>query len=454
MYLKDVLSKSMFCFILGLGLLFSAGLHAQEALSLEQAIAKGLTNNYQVRLARTSVAIAENNNDWSLTGKYPEVNLTLGSDNTYSSTDNPASVVTQSSVISNAVVPGVSASWVLYNGSRVTYAKDQLAKQLDLSQEQLEVQIQNTIQSIIQAYYGALVQREQLTVLQEVLGLSRDRIRYQETRQEFGQAGAFDLVQAQDAYLNDSTTYLVQQNAYQNALRNLQLIMGVDTPTNYQLTDSLESATTAYTRQDLEDKLLRNNPELQASSVNIQLAALNTEIQGVARLPQVSLNAGANYNINVSNGSQTFNFGGMPNEQNLPGVAARTLRGFVNLTASYNIYDGGARRRRIETAQLQELQSQLQYASLEQSLKTQLANTYATYQNQQQLVNLTGELVVNARRNLSIAEERQKGGLINSFDYRSIQLGYINATQSRLNAILNLKNTETELLRLTGELVR
>ena len=454
MYLKDVFSKSMLCFVLGFGLLFTVSLNAQEALSLEQAIAKGLTNNYQVRLSRASVAIAENNNDWSLAGKYPEVNLTLGSDNGYSSTDNPASVVTQSSVISNAIVPGVSANWILYNGSRVTYAKDQLARQLNLSQEQLEVQIQNTIQSIIQAYYGALVQREQLDVLQEVLGLSRDRIRYQETRQEFGQAGAFDLVQAQDAYLNDSTTYLVQQNAYQNALRNLQLIMGVDSPTNFRLTDSLEGVTTAYTRQDLEEKLLRNNPELQASNVNIQLAALNTEILGVARLPQISLNAGANYNINVSNGSQTFNFGGMPNEQNLPGVAARTLRGFVNLTASYNIYDGGARKRRIETGQLQELQSQLQYASLEQSLKTQLANTYATYQNQQQLVSLTGELVANARRNLTIAEERQKGGLINSFDYRSIQLGYINATQSRLNAILNLKNTETELLRLTGELVR
>lgn len=454
MYLKDVFSKSILCFILGFGMLFSASLSAQEALSLEQAIAKGLTNNYQVRLSRASVAIAENNNDWSLAGKYPEVNLTLGSDNSYSSTENPASVVTQSSVISNAVVPGVSASWVLYNGSRVTYAKDQLAKQLDLSQEQLEAQIQSTIQSIIQAYYGALVQREQLEVLQEVLGLSRDRIRYQETRQEFGQAGAFDLVQAQDAYLNDSTTYLVQQNAYQNALRNLQLIMGVETPTNFTLTDALEGVTTAYTQQGLEEKLLRNNPELQASSVNIQLAALNTEVLGVARLPQVSLNAGANYNINVSNGSQTFNFGGMPNEQDLPGVAARTLRGFVNLTATYNIYDGGARKRRIETAQLQEVQSQLQYTSLEQSLKTQLANTYATYQNQQQLVSLTSELVSNARRNLTIAEERQKGGLINSFDYRSIQLGYINATQSRLNAILNLKNTETELLRLTGELVR
>lgn len=453
MYLKDGFTKIL-CALLSLVMLWCLPLSAQEPLSLEQAINQGLVNNYQVRISRAAVAVAENNNHLSLAGKYPEVNLTLGSDNAYSSTDNPASVVTESSVISNAIVPGISANWVLYNGSRVTYAKDQLARQLDLSNEQLEGQLQNTVQSIIQAYYGALVQREQLEVLQEVLGLSRDRIRYQETRQEFGQAGTFDLVQAQDAYLNDSTTYLVQQNLYQNALRNLQLAMGRTAPVQYRLTDELESVTAFYTQSELEGKLLQNNPELKASNINIQLAALNTQLQGIARLPQVSLNAGGNYNINVSSGTQTFNFGGMPSEQDLPGVAAKTLRGFVNLTASYNIYDGGARKRRIQTAQLQEVQSQLQYASLEQSLKTQLANTYATYTNQQQLVNLTTELVANARRNLDIAEERQRGGLINSFDYRSIQLGYINATQSRLNSILNLKNTETELLRLTGELVR
>jgi outer membrane protein TolC len=453
MYSKDDFSKITTA--LALILLFCGlTLSAQQSLSLEEAINKGLVNNYQVRISRASVAIAENNNDWALAGKAPEVNLTLSSDNSYSSTNNPASVVTESSIITNAIVPGVAASWLLYNGSRINYTKEQLAGQVELSNEQLEGQIQNTIQSIISSYYGALVQREQLAVLEEVLGLSRDRIRYQEARQEFGQAGTFDLVQAQDAYLNDSTTYLIQQISYQNAVRNLQLVMGVTEPANYVLTDELEYSNATYTKSELEGLLLQNNPELQASSVNLRLATLNTEIISTNRLPQVSLNAGGNYNVNVSTGNQTFNFGGMPDERDLPGVAAKTLRGFVNLTASYNIYDGGARRQRVETAQLQEIQSQLQYASLEQNLKIQLANTYATYENQRALVELTSNLVANARRSLTIGEERQSGGLINSFDYRSIQLGYINATQARLNAILNLKNTETELLRLTGELVR
>ena len=74
--------------------------------------------------------------------------------------------------------------------------------------------------------------------------------------------------------------------------------------------------------------------------------------------------------------------------------------------------------------------------------------------NQKRVVTLTEQLVSNARENLGIAEERFKGGLINSFDYRAVQLAFINAEQSRLAAIFNLKSTETELIRLTGGLVR
>lgn len=436
-------------------LLTTATAFGQQPLSIDQAISLGLANNYQVQVSRAAMAVAENNDSWALTGKYPTVELSLSSSNAYSGSDNPASVVVESDIITNGVAPGITANWVLYNGMRVENTKVQLSRQRTLTNEQLRIQMQNTVQNILQAYYGALVQREQLDVLAEVLTLSRDRIRYQETRREFGQAGTFDLLQAQDAYLTDSTTYLIQLNAYDNALRNLQLAMGMNASgQSYSLSDSLEAVTTRYTLAELEQKLRQNNPDLQASAVNIQLAEINTQLLDANRLPVVSMSLGGNYNINVSTGSQTFNFGGNRNVQDLPGVAASTLRGFVNLNATYNLWDGGLQKTRVQSARLQELQSQMQYNSLEETLRTQLANALATYENQQRLMDITSQRVENAAENMTIAEERLRGGLINSFDYRSIQLAYVNATQARLNAMLNLKNTQTELMRLTGELMR
>lgn len=428
---------------------------AQQPLSLAEAIERGLANNYQLRVSRAAVAIAENNNDWSLAGRYPAVNLNLNSNNSYNSSDNPASIVRESSVFSNGLVPSVSTNWVLFEGNRAGYTKDQLEAQVTLSEAELLTAAQNTVQTIIQTYHNALVQREQLEVLEEVLELSRDRIVYQETRREFGQANTFDLLQAQDAYLNDSTTYLVQQNNYENALRSLKLAMGEDLSVDIALADQLTENYKAYRQEDLWQEVQENNPDLRAQAVNQRLAAINTSLQETARSPRVSMNAGVQYSVNLSNGSQTFQQGsGEPFVQDLPGVASRNLQGFVNLSATYTLWDGGARNRRIETAQLQEIQAQAVYDNLAQNLHTQLANTLATYSNQRQLLELTTQLVENARRNLAIAEERFRGGLINSFDYRSIQLSFINANQSRLNAILNLKNTEVELLRLTGGLVK
>jgi outer membrane protein TolC len=126
----------------------------------------------------------------------------------------------------------------------------------------------------------------------------------------------------------------------------------------------------------------------------------------------------------------------------------------LNFSATYNLFDWGRRQKTIENAQMEEMIAQLNIEDQKRNLFSQLENTFATYNNQKRLLQLTDNLLENANQNLGIANERFKGGLINSFDYRSIQLSYINASQSRLNALLNLKNTEVELIRLIGGLVR
>jgi len=436
-------------------LLFFAGtILAQQPLSLSEAIELGLANNYQVKIAERDVEIAENSNDWAIAGRYPTVNFNLNSNNSYRNSNNPASVLLQSNSYNFNAAPSVEGSIVLFDGYRIRYTKEQLEAQENLSESNLQLAIQQSVQTIILSYYAALVEQERLEVLESVLNLSLDRVGYQEVRREFGQASTFDVLQTQDAYLNDSTSYLIQLNTYQNALRNLNVAMGMpDLETNFTLTDSLTFSAQAYDFNDLQQKMLANNVNLQNLFINRNLASIGTKIQEAARYPTINLNTGVNYDVSLSLGTQTFTFNN-GQQQDIPDVAARTFTGFVNLAATYTIFDGGARNIRIQNAQLQEIQSQLNIDDLKLQLSGQLANTLNTYRNQKQLVQLTTELVENAQRNLEIAEERFRGGLINSFDYRTIQLGYINASQSRLDAIFNLKNTETELIRLTGGLVR
>lgn len=436
---------------------FAATISAQQSLTLSEALQKALERNYPIRVAKADLAVAENNNDWSLTNRYPSVNLTVNTNNTYSNTSNPASILFKSSVLNTSIVPGLETNWIIFDGHRADINKGQLEGQYKLSAGQLRQQIEQTMLAVIQAYHGVLVQREQLGILAGVLNLSRDRVDYQQLRQSFGQANTFDLLQARDAYLSDSTTFLVQQTLYQNSMRNLLQLIGEDpatAPSAYVLADQLVADGIAYDYTELADKLLANNQQLMNLVMARELASLNTRLLETNTKPTIALRAGMTYNTGIGFGVQTFNFVSGQVEQDVPRIAAKNLNTFLNVSMVYNLFDKGARRRQIGSARLAEISSQLSYESQKQLLLTQLANVHNTYNNQRSLVQLTKELVDNAQRNLSIAEERLRAGLINSFDYRTVQLGYLTATQTQLNALLNLKNTETELLRLTGELIR
>ena len=448
----------MYQTLLLLGVMWCSCAAAQSAtLTLSEAIQLGLENNYQIRIAANELEVARNNDDYALTQKYPTISVGLSPGVTFRDVSNPASVVVQSRTFSYSVAPVVSLDWVLFNGGRVEINKERLETLADLSAGQLQLQVENTVQDIINAYYNAVVQREQIEVRQRVLALSSDQIRYQQVRREFGQGGTFDELQARDAYLTDSSALVVQQVNYRNAVRNLlQVIGSEDLNQEVELTDDLEYNPTAYDAAALENQLLAANRNLQNLLVNRDLAALQTRLIETERRPQISIGTAASYDIGVSVGTQTFEFGGdQPGrEQELPGIANRTLNTTVGVTASYLLFDGGNRRVRIQSSQLQEITAQLDYQSARQELRTALLNTLTLYESQVQLIDITEDLIANAERNLEIAEERFRGGTINSFDYRLVQVAYINAENQLLNALLDLKNTETELLRVTGQIVR
>lgn len=426
----------------------------QPSLSLSQAIEIGLKNNFQIQIAEKNTEIAQKNDHWATAGRVPTINFLVNANNGYASVKNPASVFRESDSYSGNVSGALDLNWTLFDGHRVLITKNQLEELTRQSEGNEAIVVENVIHSIILAYYQALIQKEQVGVLEEVLTLSRDRIGYEEVRKEFGQSGTFELLQANDAYLNDSTNYLIQTNSYETALRNLNLAMGLeDLNRPFTLSDQLNFEVPSYDLKNLQDKAFAENKNLQNLFVNRELANINTQLQNSTRSPTLSLNTGLSYAQSFSDGTGLINIGGMEQELDLSGGGS-TANFYFNLSARYNIFDGGVKKRNIENAKIQELIAQLSIDDQKQQLGAQIENTLATYDQQRALVFLTEQLIENAKRNLEIADERLRGGLITSFDYRTVQLNYINAAQARLNAIFNLKITETELVRLTGGLVR
>lgn len=425
---------------------------AQQPLSLSEAIQIGLEKSYQIRIAETNFTAAENNNDWVIAGKYPTVSLNLNNQNGFRNVNNPISFIPELYSFSTGFTPSVNANLILFDGYRIKYNKQRL-EQLELqSEQQLSLAVEATIQEIMLAYYQALLQKEQVSVLKNLLDLSRDRLAYEEARQEFGQTGRFDYLQAQDAFLNDSTTYLLQKTNADIALRNLILAMGL-TETNlpFLLTDILEAPSNPYNLDQLRQKMLDANRQLKDIYLSKALAETNTQITKANRYPTVGFNALANYDWSLSSGEGTTSTG---ETRQIQALAAKTLNFGINFTVSYTLFDWGLRKINEDNAELQVINTQNQIDDLKLNLDAQLHNAFLTYQNQKRLLDIQDQLLQNASQNIEIAAERFKGGLINSFDYRTIQLTYQSAAQNRLNAIFSIKQTEIELLRLTGGIIR
>ena len=426
---------------------------AQTPITLSEAIEIGLENNYQIKIAEKQLAISQNNNTLKATGRYPTVDFNLSSNNAFTRSNNPASFIPKVTNVNAGLTPSLDVRWTVFDGFTFKINKSRFEEFELQSEGQIQLAVEGTIQAIMQNYYLAVIQQEQLKVLEEVIDLSRSRIDYQKVKQEFAQAGAFDILQSEDAYLNDSTTLVIQKNTYQTSLLNLKLAMGVDDMNiTYEPNEALNLPAENYIFEDLETKMLVENQNIQQLFIAQKVSQLNTKISKAnSRYPTISLGSGIS-----GTGSAYWQSGNNPFNNNEPfgGDLSGNLNYYLNVTGTYNIFDAGGRKRAVQNDKIAEEIAQLNIDDLKRNLSSQLKITLENYNNQLQLVKLTERLIASSEKNLKIADERFKGSLITSFDYRSVQLNYINASQSRLNAIYNLKNTEIGLVRLIGGLVR
>ncbi len=408
---------------------------AQEKLSLENAITKALENNYDMVITRQTQQIAELNNNWGTAGRYPYIGLTLGSDNTINNNETE-------DFAQNRFSAGVNLNWTIFDGLSVRINKQRFEELESLSKHNTAIMVEGTIQSVVLAYYSILLEKESLEVLQELMSLSQDRYRQVEERKDFGSAVTFDVLQAQNAYLTDKTNYLSQEVAYKNALRDLNFLMGVKEFEKYELTEGFEAKPADYVLADLHQQLKSNNKALKNQYINQNLLENAVAAAKSSYYPSVNLVAGGG----VNRTRMDFDVRGesWENSSNLYG----------NLTLSYNLFSGGNRKRALQIAKIEQESGTVGLEQMHHDLGNKLNNLYEFYLVRKELLNVAEENLEAAKLNLQIASEKYEAGSINSFNFRDVQLIYLNAAQQQLQAIYNFIDTHTSLLRMTGTIIQ
>ncbi len=424
---------------------------AQESLSLEQAIEKGLQNNYQIKIGESRIQQATNSNQWAVAGKTINTNLSVSQNNSVSNNQNPNPFANNGSILFNSLNATLDASFVLYNGKTFVYNKQILEQNLENSELSNRTNIENTINSIMNAYYGVLVQEAQVKVLEDLLKLTKDRIERENVRKSLGQAGKFDIIQTQEAYYSDSISLLIQRNILDSQKRNLNLTMGEDDVLKkYELTDEMDLTPKDWSIEALESQLFAQNTDLQSLRANQRIQELNIKLNQAQKKPTISVNGGINTSVNTSKAlsSRLIELFGNGFQQGYNATP------YLNFSLIYNLTDGGVRDINVQNAKIENEVLTYSIQDTERTLKNNLNDLVANYNNQKSILEITKLQVENAAANLSISEERFNSGLISSFDYRNVQLAYQNANQNLFAAQYNLKVTEISIERLIGGLVK
>lgn len=438
-FTKYIIGLSVFVFHI-------LSLSAQETdsvryINIDKAIDIGLQNNYEIRISNADLEIARNNNTAGNAGMLPTVTAGVNQSNRYDNTASTTVPDERDEILRHSLMPNANAQMILFNGFRIQYTRSNLATAEEMAQYQLRATVENTLSEIIHAYYAVLLEQRRLEVLGELKKLSKDRYYYVQERLRIGTAVTYDVLQVKNAFLQDSANYLSQQSAYNTAMRRLNKALGDTAFTDYILTDSLYAQSHEYSLSELENMLLEQNTNLELMYYAKTLSENNIKIAQSTQYPSLALSAGTDY-------TQSWT---KYNSSDYTDAYAYDF--YANLNLSYTIFNGGNRQRQIANARIEAEQNELEINNLILELRSTLFSLYDMYRVRKQILEVAHENLDAAELNLEISKDKFERGAINSFNYRDVQINYLNAAFTKLQAEYNLTATHTDLMRITGALI-
>src|SRR5690606_19440397 len=413
---------------------------AQELLTVKEAIAIALENNYDIKLFQNNLKVAQQNVTPGNAGMLPTVTGNFTQNNSVSNsnqTQATGEVRSLDNAKNNSLNYGVSVGWTVFDGFGM-FSRYETLKEL---QKQGEVELQRSvvtrISEVISTYYTIVEQQNLLMAIDTSIEISRERLRTAENRFSIGKASRLEVLNVQVNLNTDESNRIKQANTVKNLKIALNNLLARDLQQEFSVLEEVNIDETLKLG-DMLELAKANNPDLILISINRRLAELDEKTIRANRYPTVRLNGG--YNFSESESSLGF-------------VAQSQSRGLTyGVTASVNIFDGFNQRRNERIAKLRIENADLQIAQTNLQIETEISQAYNLYRTNLALVDIEERNEQIARQNLNITLEKYKIGTLSAVEFRDAQENFINAV-SRFNAAkTQAKLSDTLLMQLIGKI--
>ena len=421
--------------LVGLYLIISNFIVAQDTLTLEKAIEIALDNNYGIKISKNNVESMKNTAIPANANLLPRVDLSAGVSYSDNIIQAPTGETQQKATLTNT---GISLSYTLFDGLANINNYKKLKEMVVASELQSKLQIEAAIYRLINAYYTAVINYKNQLVYADMLDISRQRYERAKLNKEYGKSSGLELLNAEVDYNNDSINYLNTINTYEESKRNLNKMMSREPATAFNIETKLLDFK-LYKVEEIKNTAIENNVSYNLISNTLKQNELELKIAKAAYSPVLSFNTSYGYNQSVQD------FGVQLDNPNASLTAGLTLR--------FNIFDGGRKRKQIKNAQITIDNTQLQLQDEKLQLFTDIENSFASYEHNIKVLKTNEANLKASKRNFERSKEYFELGQISSTQFREAQLNYsrakVNITISRFSA----KLSEVALVYLSGSIL-
>lgn len=431
----------------GVCLLFAQTTFAQEALTLEQAIDLGLKNNFDIRMVRNEAELADNDRAYANFAFAPRLNGTLTRQWSNTGAKQEFGNGTKrdtSGLKNNQWQAAVNLNWTLFDGLKVFATRDRLQAIDILGELSVKNQVENTIAAIISSYYNIAQLKQQLRSIAEQMSISEERVKLSDAKFQTGLAPKTDFLQAKVDYNAQRAAWLRQQTVIQQSKAALNQLMAIDDlNTNYDVLDTIPvNMNIVY--GSVVETLDNASPLLRIARQNLEISRIVLRERRADFYPVISFNSA--YNFNESRASAAVNqFSPLFNQ----------TKGLTyGFTAAFPIFNGLNVHRQVKAARLDIAYQQLSLQNQRSQVYLLAGNAFKDYEYFKQALSLEEENVQLARENVMVALERFKEGVSTTLEVKEAQQSLELAAYRLIEARYNTKLSETELLRLKGELLK
>lgn len=427
-------------------LVFGEQAVAQELVTLEEAIALALKENYDVQLAQNLSLSARTDEKYSVGALLPQLNGTAATN--WNSNHQEFAFADESRNVSgdaksNNATASLQAVWTLFDGTKMFATRERLEQIAAQGELNVKNQMVNSISAVIVNYYNIVRQKQQLKAIQELMSVNEERVKVADRKVDVGIGARPELLQAK-VDLNAQRTLAIQQETLIAQLKDqLNGLVGLRLPANYDVADTI-LINLDIREPEISADIENKNYQLLSTDKNREIASLMLRESRASRSPIINFNGA--YNFSKTNNTKLINpFSSLESQ----------INGFTyGFSMTLPILNGFNITRNVQQARINVRRQELLYNQQKQSVDVAVRNAYVNYDNTKKILVIEEENISLARENVSIALESFKRGVATFIELRTAQQSLAEAYNRLIAARYNTKVAETELLRLNGSLLK